>query len=145
MPPRAHRRLKWPDIDMQSFRTCSGRVSLPVVSATLENLDWISEHSLTINVDIGLPGRFCTVQAEKCSLAFGCVMGLSRLLKPSYHIGYFWLKVRRNHVLITGTTGYQLIICIGTHKGIFLEFCQEIVGAYCEKEGIRWSPGANLH
>ena len=39
-----------------------------------------------------------------------------------------------------GTTGYQQIISIGTHKGILLKFGQEIVYVGCEKEGKMMEP-----
>ena len=72
-----------------SHMLCKGE--LPVVSDSQENLDGISEHSFSINGHVGLPGRFCTVQAEEGCLAFGCVKGQSRLIRPSGNFIYFWL------------------------------------------------------
>ena len=112
---------------------CKGE--LPLVSDTQENREGIAEHPFSIHGDVGLPGRFCKVQAEEGCIAFGCVKGQSRFISPSDHFIYFWLLGRRDHVLIAGTTGYQQIISIGTHKGILHEFGQGIICVDCEKEG----------
>ena len=53
---------------------CNGE--LPVVSDSQENREGIPEHSFSINGDVGLPGRFCTVQAEEDCLTFGSANGL---------------------------------------------------------------------
>ena len=52
---------------------------LSVVPDTQENRDGIAEHPFSINGDVGLPGRFCTVQVEEGSLAFGSVKCQSNL------------------------------------------------------------------
>ena len=52
---------------------------LPVILDTQENQEGIVEHSFSINGDVGLPGRCCTVQAERGCLALGCVAGQSCL------------------------------------------------------------------
>ena len=51
---------------------------LPVVPETPKNREVIAEHSFSINGDVGLPGHFCTVQAEEDCLTFGCVKCQSR-------------------------------------------------------------------
>ena len=121
---------------------CKG--GLPVVPDTKENREWIAEHPSCINCDVGLPGRICTAQTEEGYLTFGCVKGQSRLIRPSDHFIYFRLQGCHDHVLIAGTTGYQQIISIVTHKGIHLESGQEIVHAECEKEWRGRRPGADL-
>ena len=68
---------------------CKGELS--VVSGTHENREGIAEHSFSINGDVGLPGRFLTVQDEEGCLAFGCAKGQSRLIRPSDHFIYFRL------------------------------------------------------
>ena len=108
-----------------SHMLCKGE--LPVVLDAQEDRKGIAEHSFSIKGEIGLQGRFCTVQAEEGCLAFGCAKCQSRLIRPSDHFIYFLLKGRHHHVLITGTVDYQQIISIGTHKGILLEFGQKIV------------------
>ena len=112
---------------------CKGRLS--VISDTHENRKWIAEHSFSTNGNVGLPGCFCTVLTEEGCLTFVCFRGQSHLIRPSVHFVYFWLFGRHVHVLIAGTTGYQQIISISTHKGILLEFGQEIVYVDCVKEG----------
>ena len=64
---------------------------MPVVSDTHENQEGIAEHSFSINGDVGLSSRFCTVQAEEVCVAFGCVKGQSRLIRSSDLFIYFWL------------------------------------------------------
>ena len=68
---------------------CNGK--LPVVSDTQENREGIAEHYVSINVDVGLPGRFCTVLAVEGCLALGCVRDQSRIIRRSDHSIYFWL------------------------------------------------------
>ena len=108
---------------------------LPIVPDTHEHLEWIAEHSFSIIGDVGLPGRFCTVQTEDDCHAVGCVMCQSQFIRASNHIIYFWLQGRHDHVLIAGTAGYQQIIIIGTNIGILIEFGLEIIYVDCEKEG----------
>ena len=57
----------------------------PVESYTKENLEEISEHSFSSSDDVGLPSRFCTVQAREGRLVLRYVEGQSRLSKPSDH------------------------------------------------------------
>ena len=88
---------------------------LPVVPDTKEDLEGIAEHSFSINGDVGLPGRFCILQAEEGHHALGCVDLQSRLSRPSGHFIFFWLRRFDDHVLIAG---YCQMISIGTHIGI---------------------------
>ena len=50
---------------------------LPVVPDTPKNWEGIAEHWFSIIGDVGLPGRFCTIQAEGGHLSLGCVEGQS--------------------------------------------------------------------
>ena len=43
----------------------------PVVPDTQVNRDGIAEHSFSVDGDVGLPGRFCTVLPEEGCLALG--------------------------------------------------------------------------
>ena len=64
---------------------------LPVVADNQENREEIAEHSFSVNVDVDLPGSFCTVLAEENRLAVGFVKGQSCLSRPYYHFIFFWL------------------------------------------------------
>ena len=61
----------------------------PVVPDTQDHREWIAVHLFSINGDVGLPGRFCTGQAEEGCLALGCVECQSRLSRPCDHYIYF--------------------------------------------------------
>ena len=100
---------------------------LRVVSDAQENLEGIAEYSFFTNFDVGLPGRLGTLLAEEGS------MGQSRHIRPNVHFFYFWMEGCPYYVLFAGTTGYQHIIVVGTHKGIVLGFVLEIFYAHCEK------------
>ena len=43
-----------------------------IVPDSYESPEEIAKHSSSINGDVGLPGRFCTVQVEEGCFAFGC-------------------------------------------------------------------------
>ena len=44
---------------------------LPFVSDTQANWEVVSEQSFSVNGDVGLSGRFCTVLADEGRLALG--------------------------------------------------------------------------
>ena len=58
-----HRLVKF--LDMLS------KGELPVVPDTEENCVGIAGHLFSVNGDVGLPGRFCTVHAEEGLLPLG--------------------------------------------------------------------------
>ena len=69
--PSLGRASQSPDeVDVAGHRLAEFSIMLskgeqPVVPDTQEDLEGIAEHSFSINGDVGLPGRFCTVQAEE--------------------------------------------------------------------------------
>ena len=119
--PDDRRWLKRPDIDWQSFSTCSAKMSCP--SYLTPNKAWNGLQNIHFP-SIMMLG----VQAEEGCLAFGCYKSQSRLMGPSDHIIYFWLFGCHDHVLTAG---------MDTHIGIFLEFGHVIVYVDIEKEGER--------
>ena len=56
----------------------------PVTPDTQGNREGIAEHSSSINGDVELPGRLCTVQAKEGRLTLGCVEGEFCLSRPPY-------------------------------------------------------------
>ena len=77
------------DIRLVELSHILSKGELPIVSETQENREGNAEHSFSINCDVGLPSRLCTVLAEEGCLAIRYAMGQSRLIRPSDHFVYF--------------------------------------------------------
>ena len=104
-------------LDMPS----SGELS--VVPDTQENLEEIAEHSFSVNGDVGLPGRFCTVQAEEGRLALGEVRVNLTIAVDATTLSTSGCK---DATIMSLLRALRTINSVGTHKGIVLEFDQEI-------------------
>ena len=113
----------------------SSKGELLVLPDSQENREGIAEHYLSVNGEVGLPGRFCTTQAEEGCLAIECVEGQSCHSRPRDHFIYILLSKCDNHPLIAGAVGYHQIISIDTHTGIVLQFDQNVIYVDSEDEG----------
>ena len=136
MPSRARRRLKRPDIDWQSFRTCSAKVSYRSYLAPNETEKKLQDIRFPSMVMLGCQAASAQSRLKK-TVSHLDVSMVNLALSDQATIIYLWLLGRHDHLITAGTTGYQQFISIGTQEGILLEFGQEIAYVDCENEGAK--------